>query len=170
MAFHPNSDIARLAVSGDYQVALVLEVVSVNLARRCRLAATSLALLVLATAHGQESDSRSDTETTQASAAGRYQVSFDSELEPIGINQIHSWVLHVETKYGQLVSDAEITVAGGMPEHDHGLPTTPQMTQYLGKGDYLIEGMKFHMNGLWQVTFTISEGGESDRVTFDLEL
>jgi hypothetical protein len=54
--------------------------------------------------------------------------------------------------------------------HDHGLPTLPLATQNLGDGDYLVEGMKFHMNGWWQVTLSIVSGDDSDSVTFDLQL
>jgi len=68
------------------------------------------------------------------------------------------------------VSHAEIDLDGGMPAHDHGLPTHPQMTRYLGKGSYLVEGMKFHMGGLWTVTITVTDGNASDHTTFDFNL
>ena len=137
-----------------------------NPARRFLL----VGLFVFNLAHAQENIPGQEADSFEASTAGRYQVSFRSELEPIAINRIHNWVLHIETSQGQLVDDAEITVTGSMPGHNHGLPTNPQMTHYLGDGDYLIEGMRFHMNGSWQVTFTISERSDSDTVTFELEL
>jgi hypothetical protein len=108
--------------------------------------------------------------STQLSEQEVYRVSFRSESAPIVINRIHPWVLHIETVTGQPVEQAEITVDGGMPEHDHGLPTAPRMTGYLGHGDYRVEGMKFHMNGRWEVAFTITDGAQTDRVVFDLEL
>ena len=39
----------------------------------------------------------------------------------------------------------------GMPDHDHGLPTQPQVTSRLENGDYLLEGVRFHMPGKWQL-------------------
>ena len=61
-----------------------------------------------------------------------------------------------------------------MPEHDHGLPTEPRITTNLGAGDYLLEGMKFHMNGVWTISLVISgpasDAGETDTVIFQLEL
>jgi len=60
---------------------------------------------------------------------------------------MHSWILRLETLDGQPVRNAEITVAGGMPKHNHGLPTAPQVTRELGNGDYLVEGIKFQMAG-----------------------
>jgi hypothetical protein len=57
-----------------------------------------------------------------------------------------------------------------MPQHGHGLPTSPQVTQNLGNGDYLVEGMKFQMPGWWEVRFNILAGGQSDAITFNLTL
>jgi hypothetical protein len=111
-----------------------------------------------------------DTATTRLTDAGLFHVSFSSALDPIAINRIHSWVLHVETAGGQPVANAVIGVNGGMPEHGHGLPTQPQVTQNLGNGDYLVEGLKFQMPGWWEVQFDISAGDQSDTVTFNLVL
>jgi hypothetical protein len=76
----------------------------------------------------------------------------------------------VETPDGEPVENAEIKVDGGMPEHGHGLPTKPQMTEYLGEGDYRVEGMKFQMTGWWEVKFDITAEGQTDKVTFNLML
>ena len=83
---------------------------------------------------------------------------------------MHAWILHIENNIGEPVSNAEVTVDGGMPEHDHGLPTQPQVTQNLGNGNYLLEGLRFHMGGWWQVTITIYSNNTNDSVTFDLQL
>jgi hypothetical protein len=111
-----------------------------------------------------------DTATRKTTAQGLYSVRFTSRLDPIRINETHAWTLHVETSAGKPVDNAQITVDGGMPAHGHGLPTQPKVTQNLGKGDYLVEGMRFNMPGAWIVTFVISVGGQSDKVTFDLRL
>lgn len=111
-----------------------------------------------------------DTSTTLTSEQGRYRISYQSGLEPITINQIHSWRLHVATPDGQPVTDATIAVDGDMPQHGHGLPTRPQVTQNLGNGDYLVEGLKFHMHGWWIVEFDITSGDETDHVVFNLLL
>jgi len=110
------------------------------------------------------------TASAQVSDQKLYRMSFRSESAPITINRIHTWVLHIETITGEPVEQAEITVDGGMPEHDHGLPTSPRMTEYLGNGDYRVEGMKFHMNGHWEVAFTISDNDQGDRIVFELDL
>jgi hypothetical protein len=109
------------------------------------------------------------TATSKATQSGHFVVSYSAAEIP-AINRIHSWTLHVEDAQHHNVETAEITVSGGMPEHDHGLPTAPRMTRYLGDGNYLVEGMKFHMNGHWQVTVSIAVENVSDTVIFDLEL
>jgi hypothetical protein len=111
-----------------------------------------------------------DTSTTRMTDDGLFQVSISSNIDPVEINQIHSWTLHVETPEGQAVESAEIAVDGGMPQHNHGFPTNPQVTQDLGGGDYMVEGVKFSMTGWWEMGFTISANGQSDSVTFNIVL
>jgi hypothetical protein len=126
----------------------------------------TLVLVVILTAQpvaGQQADAI-------ISETGRLRVSYISELTPIGINTMHSWRLHVEEVAGGVVEEAEISVSGGMSEHDHGLPTIPLMTDYLGNGDYLLEGLKFHMNGRWTVTVQIVQGQDIDTAVFELDL
>lgn len=111
-----------------------------------------------------------DTSTVRLSDGGLFRVSWTSDPAAPPLNQIHTWVVHVETANGQPVEDAEILVDGGMPQHGHGLPTSPQVTQNLGGGDYLVEGMRFQMPGWWQVRFDITAGAQSDAITFDFNL
>jgi hypothetical protein len=105
-----------------------------------------------------------------SSQAGLYRVSYRSELDPIEINKIHAWVLHVTTADGRPVENAEITFNGGMPAHNHGMPTQPSVTQYLGGGDYRVEGIRFHMAGDWEITVTISTKLGRDTCTIPLKL
>jgi hypothetical protein len=111
-----------------------------------------------------------DYSTTRTSDAGLYIVSIVPDLDPVAINKIHSWTIHVEMADGTAVDDATITVGGGMPEHGHGLPTAPEVTENLGDGDYRVEGMKFQMPGWWEVKFNIDAEAGIDSVTFNLLL
>jgi hypothetical protein len=108
--------------------------------------------------------------TTVATTNAHFRVSYTSEMTPPALNRIHTWSLHVETPDGQPVDNAVITIDGGMPQHGHGLPTQPQVTQNLGNGDYLVEGFRFQMPGWWEVKFHITVDGQSDTVTFNLVL
>jgi len=104
------------------------------------------------------------------SEQGLFVVQATSQLDPLAINQLHAWILHVETPDGQPVEGATITVDGGMPAHNHGLPTEPQVTEELGNGDYRLEGMKFSMPGLWEIRVTITAGGKTDTAVLTLTL
>lgn len=98
-----------------------------------------------------------------------FRASYKSKVEPLPLNRIHSWVLHIETLDSKPVEKAEIAVYGGMPAHKHGLPTEPQVSE-IGDGDYLVEGIKFSMNGSWQLWFDIRADGITDQVIFDIDL
>lgn len=111
-----------------------------------------------------------DLTTSKVSDNGHFQVSYISKLEPVKINTLHAWKIFIKDKNGKDLSNAEVSVIGGMPEHDHGLPTQPQITKNLGDGCYLLEGMKFHMLGWWTVTVSITNKNISDAVTFNLKL
>ncbi|HSK65551.1 MAG TPA: FixH family protein [Anaerolineales bacterium] len=111
-----------------------------------------------------------DYSTTQPSENGFFTVSYLPSTGEIPVNQMHQWTLHVETADGDPVTDAVIQVDGDMPQHGHGLPTRPQVTQNLGNGDYLVEGMKFQMGGWWVMDFTITAGDQTDAVRFNMQL
>lgn len=97
-------------------------------------------------------------------------VSVEPEGSDVRQGELHSWVLTLKTPQGHPVEGAEIVVSGGMPEHDHALPTSPKVTAYLGDGRYRVEGMKFTMRGLWELRFAISAPAGSDEAVFNLVL
>lgn len=101
--------------------------------------------------------------------AGEYSVTWTTD-EPVEINRMYSWILHVENATGDPVTGATIVVDGGMPAHDHGLPTAPRVTAELGDGDYRLDGLRFHMRGSWQLIFTIRVGSTEETVVVALEL
>ena len=129
-----------------------------------------LLLIVNTTVHAENENATTESKILKYSDNKHFQISYTSKLDPIAINTMHAWTLHIENNAGEPVINADVAVNGGMPEHDHGLPTQPQVTQNLGNGNYLLEGLRFHMGGWWQVTITIHSNSISDSVTFDLQL
>lgn len=110
-----------------------------------------------------------DDQPTWPSKRGLFTVSYDSQLNPIVINQIHSWTLHVRDADGTPVEGAQITVKGGMPAHNHGLATDPVVDE-IGGGDYRLQGLRFHMMGHWELTLTIHAEGVTDEAVILLDL
>jgi hypothetical protein len=109
-----------------------------------------------------------DLARARLSERGLYEVAIAPEAESVEQNALHSWVVTLSTPQGERVEGAMIAVDGGMPQHGHGLPTAPQMTEHLGEGRYRIEGMKFSMSGWWELRFDISSPAGADSVTFNL--
>jgi hypothetical protein len=111
-----------------------------------------------------------DYSTAHESDQGLYRVSYTASTGTVPVNQMHQWTLHVESADGKPIEDAAISVEGDMPQHGHGLPTSPRVTKYLGNGDYLVDGMKFQMGGWWLMDFTITSHGQTDAVHFNMML
>lgn len=111
-----------------------------------------------------------DLALSKASADGRYVTTIEAGLDPLAVGPMHSWTIEVKTIDGRPVDDASVTIDGGMPQHGHGLPTQPQVTQALGNGRYLLEGMKFNMPGWWTLTVKVDGPDGRDETTFNLVL
>lgn len=154
---------AVIVVAGVVAVAIVIPVLLLMSARGTRL----IFPIVIQYASARD---KLDSVVSHKTCSGLYCVSFTSVIEPVPINRIQNWTVHVETTDGHPVNNAEISVSGGMPQHGHGLPTRPRVTQHLGNGDYVVEGLKFHMTGQWEVRFNISSAGQRDSVTINLLL
>jgi hypothetical protein len=71
---------------------------------------------------------------------------------------------------GKAIDGARVAISGGMPQHGHGLPTSPSVTGSLGDGRYQIEGLRFNMGGWWELRLAIDAAAGADDVTFNLAL
>lgn len=89
----------------------------------------------------------------------------DLELEPL--REFISFKIQVVDAIGAPISDAAISLSGGMPAHGHGLPTKPIITA-IGDGEYLVEGLKFSMMGSWELNFEIKSKEVSDTAKFTI--
>jgi len=105
-----------------------------------------------------------------SSQTGAFKVTIYPQAGQKVIGEYHSWVVSVEDSRGQAVEKLNISVSGGMAAHGHGLPTKPQMTKYLGSGNYLVEGLLFNMTGEWTLQFLLRSEKLSDRVQFTFEV
>jgi hypothetical protein len=111
-----------------------------------------------------------DYSRTRKSEAGVYRATIRPQGDSIPTGKLQRWTLHLETSSGAPVDSATIAVDGGMPQHGHGLPTSPKVTRVLGNGDHLVEGMKFNMGGWWVVKFRVDAAAGVDSVIFNLAL
>ena len=137
---------------------------------RTALATAGLLMALSACSHFAGSAPSPDITTLKVSAHRLYRASVRPAVVPIPVRRLQSWTLHIDAADGRPVDDATITMNGGMPQHGHGLPTSPRVTRALGSGDHLVEGVKFNMGGWWVVRFTIASAAGTDTVTFNLSL
>jgi hypothetical protein len=135
-----------------------------------RLAPAFLFSLLLAGCMTTRSHADANTSSTRTSTAGRYQVSYEPAVNPIPKRQLHAWTIAVRDREGHPVDGAQLQIAGGMPDHGHGLPTKPYVREALGDGRYVVEGMKFNMGGYWVVDLEIASQAGADAVRFELNL
>jgi hypothetical protein len=111
-----------------------------------------------------------DFSRSRISETGLYRAEIRPDGDSIPKGKLQKWTLHLENAAGVPVDTAKITVAGGMPQHGHGLPTKPLVTRQLGNGDYRVEGMKFNMGGWWVVKFRVNAAAGADSLVFNLKL
>lgn len=111
-----------------------------------------------------------DLTRSKPSANGLYVVAIEPEVAPVQQGPLHNWVATVTLPGGEAVTDAALTIDGGMPQHGHGLPTAPQSTGHIGEGRYRIEGVRFNMSGWWVLRLTIAAPAGRDEAEFNIVL
>ncbi len=62
-----------------------------------------------------------------------------------------------------------LRVDARMPEHRHGMNYRPRVAA-VAAGQFIAEGLLFHMPGRWQLLFDVERGGRTDRLAADIVL
>ena len=72
----------------------------------------------------------------------------------------NTWVIAIEDMLtDESAVDCTLLVTPFMPEHNHGAPMAPIVTE-LSDGEYEINQIVFSMPGLWEMRFEVSCGSE----------
>ena len=90
--------------------------------------------------------------------------------EPLRPRKLQTLPITITDAAGRPIDGARVSVDGGMPQHNHGLPTQPRLGRALGDGKYEIEGVRFNMGGWWEFKLAIDAAPGPDNVTFNLDL
>jgi hypothetical protein len=109
-----------------------------------------------------------DASTTVATRYGTLQASYETDFPELPLNSVHTWRLSLQDKNGLPVVGADIDLTADMPEHLHGMTTTPLIQESDTPGLYLVRGMNFHMPGYWEVTLDVSGAGSRHLLRFNL--
>jgi hypothetical protein len=103
---------------------------------------------------------------TAMSANGLYEVTYLPSPLPIPFSELFALDVHAKDAKGAVVAGATVTVKVTMPSHGHGMQTSPTVSERAG-GDYHVDGMKFHMHGVWKIVVTVDGPAGTDAATFD---
>jgi hypothetical protein len=78
--------------------------------------------------------------------------------------------LRVEvTRTDGALGELELAVDARMPEHGHGMNREP-LVRTEAAGEFQVSNMLFHMPGLWELYFDVTEGALTERAQVSLEL
>ena len=102
------------------------------------------------------------------SSGGWVKGSYVTDYPKPPLNKMHSWRLTLNGRDGAPLQDVVVGISALMPEHVHGMNTSPVISESDDPGVYLIEGMKFHMPGWWRITLDLSKKGGRDLMRFNV--
>lgn len=101
--------------------------------------------------------------------AGTYYIYWDTIPGEIAFNEPFkiTAMVHDGVDRSYMYTDKELFVDATMPDHGHGMDTTPEVTQTGGL--YQINGMLFHMAGDWELVFAVTDGDTVERAVFNID-
>ena len=114
-----------------------------------------ITLLLNGMAASTDNQNRQNTVHHAISQKGLFKVSLTSIANSTPLNKLHHWHIRLATRRGMKISGANFEVTGKTLDHDHNLPTSPKVSKEIGRGHYLLEGVKFDRQGAWQLKLSI---------------
>ncbi len=85
----------------------------------------------------------------RTSESGVYRVEVRPEDPSSPRDELHAWLVRIETLDGRSIRPGRLAFSAGMPQHGHGLPTAPHVTDALPDDWFRVSGIRFHMPGEW---------------------
>jgi hypothetical protein len=105
-----------------------------------------------------------------ASNDGTYFVAFAARPSPIPPNAEFALDVSVlSPDRSALVPGVTLAVDATMPEHGHGMNVVPRVTP-LGDGRFRVEGLLWHMSGVWEIEFDVTRGAVTERAQTSVEI
>ena len=104
------------------------------------------------------------------SAAGNYDLRWRATTGEIPLNEgfgLEVWVF--EPGGSQPLENVRLRVDAAMPGHGHGMNRVPEVTRGEG-GRFLVDGLLFHMTGMWALYLDVGRGAVTERAEFEIEL
>lgn len=93
----------------------------------------------------------------RSQTSAHYRVSYKPSADPMPLNDHFRLVLNIQdlATSSSPAKALDVQVDADMPEHNHGMHVKPEVKS-LGKGQYEVKGLLFHMAGYWELSVTLS--------------
>ena len=109
-----------------------------------------------------------DNQSQIMSKSHHYSVTFSPPTTDIPLNQYFDMVVYITGSTQQVLTyPLDLEVDAGMKAHHHGMNVSPKIIN-LGRGQFKVDGMLFHMPGDWFLKFIIHRGMISDKAEINL--
>jgi hypothetical protein len=89
--------------------------------------------------------------------------------DPITAGAMQSWTIHLTGRTVRRVAHATVNLEAWMPETGERSPLHP-VAQYVGSGNYRVDGLCFPRVGWWNVALVIDGRAGTDSVAFNVVL
>ena len=107
-------------------------------------------------------DTAMDMSTEQMTDGGTWMVSYTTDPSPVPYDDYFDLSVSIADASG-----ATVAVDARMPEHNHGMNTTPETTDN-SDGTWTTSPMLFHMEGTWEVYVDVTMDSSTERATFNV--
>lgn len=103
------------------------------------------------------------------SNGGLYEVSYALQAAPQGYRDLFDIRLRVHrlADPADPLRDLRVVVDADMPDHRHGMNTTPRVTR-APDGTFTVSGLQFHMTGYWELYVDLEMDGVTERAQFEV--
>ena len=115
-------------------------------------------------------DDAREAPLTVRTEAGVYALELQLDDPAALRGRLHSWRMRATLPGGRPITPARLALSGGMPQHRHGFQSAPRVTEALGDGWYRVEGVRFHMPGLWTLRIEVVGDAGADVAIVELEV
>lgn len=98
--------------------------------------------------------------TTHQDTKGQtYKVSYEpmTSDKKIPLNELFDLHVKIMDAKGQIAKQAGLMINSCMPDHNHCMFVQP-VVEKLGDGEFKVKGMKFHMQGHWEIYVDVTDG------------
>lgn len=100
-----------------------------------------------------------DIKATQMTKGKTYKVSYEPSTsdKKVPLNELYDMTVTVTDAQDKPVKNIGLMINACMPDHNHCMFVKPEV-ESTGDGKFKVKGLKFHMQGHWEIYMDITDG------------